>query len=86
MGKRQAFELLCRLPYHFVTECSPPERSRACGRLIVTDREGDIVGARRHVQQCSVDREEFHNGYRRLAERTGRMDDAATIPQGGALG
>ena len=69
-----------------MTECSPRERYRACGRPVVTDRDGEIVGARRHVQQCSVDREEFHNGCRRLAERPGHMDDAATILPGDALG
>ena len=86
VGKRQAFDLLCRLPFRFVAECSPRERYRTCGRPVVTDRDGEIVGARRHVRQCSVDRVEFHNSCRRLAERPGRMDDAATILPGGALG
>lgn len=72
--------------FRFVAECSPRERYRACGCPIVTDQDGDIAGARCHVQQCSVDREEFHNSCRRLAERPGRMDDTATIPPDGALG
>ena len=152
-GDRQAFDLLCRLPFRFVAERSPQERYHAYGRLIVTDRDGDIAGVcfsnrtlgvqdmdedeiepayralrafatelygaclayrhklrpgechvfdnhrvihartafdpaagRRHIQQCSVDREEFHNSYRRLAEKPGCMDDAAAILPGGALG
>ena len=130
-GDRQAFGLLCRLPFRFVAERNPQERYHAYGCLIVTDRDGDIAGVRFsdrtlgvhdmdedeiepayralrafaaelygadlayrhklrpgecHIKQCSVDREEFHNSYRRLAEKLGRMDDAAAILPGDALG
>lgn len=40
----------------------------------------------RHLQQCSVDREEFHNRLRLLARRLGRSDEAIAILPGGALG
>ena len=40
----------------------------------------------RRIVQCSVDREEFHNTYRILAEKLGRMDDANLILPNGALG
>lgn len=38
-ARGQAFGLLCRLPFRFVIEHNPRERYRACGRLIVTDRD-----------------------------------------------
>ncbi len=44
------------------------------------------AAACRHIQQASVDHEEFHSSYRRLAEKLGRMDDAAAILPGSALG
>ena len=40
----------------------------------------------RHIQQCSVDRDEFHNRLRLLAARLGRHDDALMRLPGGALG
>jgi len=46
----------------------------------------DPAAGPRYIQQCSVDREEFHNTYRRLAEKLGRADDAAMILANGALG
>ncbi len=46
----------------------------------------DPAAGPRRIAQCSVDREEFHNTYRRLAERLGRMEDARLILPNGALG
>lgn len=46
----------------------------------------DPAAGPRRIRQCSVDREEFHNAYRLLAERLGRMEDAAMILPNGALG
>ena len=43
------------------------------------------VGPRR-IQSCSVDREEFHNQLRQLAEKLGHKDDANMILPNGALG
>ena len=43
------------------------------------------VGPRR-IQSCSVDREEFHNRLRQLAERLGHLDDLHMILPNGALG
>ncbi len=40
----------------------------------------------RRLQNCSVDREEFHNSFRMLAERLGRIEDASVIFPNGALG
>ena len=46
----------------------------------------DPAAGPRRIQQCAVDREEFHNTYRILAEKLGRADDAAMILPNGALG
>ena len=43
------------------------------------------VGPRR-IQSCAVDREEFHNRLRQLAERLGHLDDLHMILPNGALG
>jgi gamma-butyrobetaine dioxygenase len=149
----EAFAFLSSTPMRFAAERNPQERYYAHGRMIVTDRDGEIVGVRfsdrtlgvqdldedqiepayralrafasemyaddlvyRHklqpgechvfdnhrvlharsgfdpsegpcyIQQCSVDREEFHNTYRQLAEKLGHEDDAAMILPNGALG
>ena len=38
----------------------------------------------RHLQQCAVDRDEFHSRFRMLAKRLGEADWADELP-GGAL-
>lgn len=149
----EAFAFLSSTPMRFAAERNPQERYYAHGRMIATDRDGEVVGVRfsdrtlgvqdldedliepayralrafasemyaddlvyryklqpgechvfdnhrvlharsgfdpatgpRYIQQCSVDREEFHNTYRQLAEKLGHGDDAAMILPNGALG
>ena len=45
----------------------------------------DPTTSSRHIQQISVDREEYHNSMRRLAERCGRWDLANLDTDAGAL-
>ena len=40
----------------------------------------------RRIQSCAVDREDFHNNLRQLAERLGHLEDAHMILPNGALG
>jgi gamma-butyrobetaine dioxygenase len=153
LNNPEAFACLTSTPMRFAAERNPQERYYSHGRMIVTDRDGDVVGVRfsdrtlgvqdldedqiepayralrafaiemyaddlvyrhklqsgechvfdnhrvlharcgfdpssgpRYIQQCSVDREEFHNTYRQLAEKLGHMDDAKMILPNGALG
>jgi gamma-butyrobetaine dioxygenase len=153
LNNPEAFAFLTSTPMRFAAERNPQERYYSHGRMIVTDRDGDVVGVRfsdrtlgvqdldedqiepayralrafaiemyaddlvyrhklqsgechvfdnhrvlharcgfdpssgpRYIQQCSVDREEFHNTYRQLAEKLGHMDDAKMILPNGALG
>lgn len=55
-------------------------------RVLHARTEFDPASGPRRIAQCSVDREEFHNSYRRLSERLGHMDDANLILPNGALG
>ncbi len=55
-------------------------------RILHARTEFDPASGPRRIAQCSVDREEFHNSYRQLCERLGRMDDANIILPNGALG
>ncbi|MDE0044593.1 MAG: TauD/TfdA family dioxygenase [bacterium] len=55
-------------------------------RILHARTEFDPGSGPRRIAQCSVDREEFHNSYRQLCERLGRMDDANLILPNGALG
>ncbi len=55
-------------------------------RILHARTEFDPGAGPRRIAQCSVDREEFHNSYRQLCEKLGRMDDASLILPNGALG
>lgn len=54
-------------------------------RVLHARRSFDPEAGERHIQQVSVDREEFHNLFRQLAERLGRFDLANWEPDAGAL-
>jgi len=74
-----------------------PQRCFECllkpGQMIVFDnhrvlhgrRAFDPLGGERWLQQLSVDREEFQNRLRQLAEAQGRSDIARWQQDGGAL-
>ncbi len=69
------------------------ERHLQPGELVIFDnhrvlharRAFDPEAGERHIQQVSVDREEFHNVFRQLAERLGRFDLANWEPDAGVL-
>ena len=45
----------------------------------------DPQAGERHIQQVSIERDEFHNIFRQLAEQVGRFDLAKWEPDAGAL-
>ena len=55
-------------------------------RVLHARREFDEQAGIRRLQVCAVDREEFHNRLRQLAEKLGRWEDFDMILPGGALG
>ncbi len=63
------------------------------GDLVIFDNQRVLHGRRafdpdageRHIQQVSIDREEFHNVFRQLAEQLGRFDLANWEPDAGVL-
>ena len=69
------------------------ERHLQPGELVVFDNHRVLHARRafnpdageRHIQQVSIDREEFHNVFRQLAEQLGRFDLANWEPDAGAL-
>jgi gamma-butyrobetaine dioxygenase len=54
-------------------------------RVLHARRSFDPAAGERWLQQVSVDREEFHNRFRQLAESCGRFDLSAWDPDAGAL-
>lgn len=54
-------------------------------RVLHARRSFDPNSGERWLQQLSIDREEFHNQFRQLAESLGRMDLAQWEPDAGAL-
>lgn len=54
-------------------------------RVLHARRSFDPTAGERWIQQLSVDREEFHNRFRQLAESCGRFDLSAWEPDAGAL-
>jgi len=54
-------------------------------RVLHARRAFDPEAGERHIQQVSIDREEFHNVFRQLAERLGRFDLANWEPDAGVL-
>ena len=55
-------------------------------RILHARQSFDEQAGIRRLQTCSVDREEFHNRLRRLAESLGHEEDAEMILPNGALG
>ena len=66
----------------------------ACGEMHLIDNHRvmharasfDPQNGARWIQSCAVDREEFHNQMRHLAQRLGYLDDLYMILPNGALG
>jgi gamma-butyrobetaine dioxygenase len=54
-------------------------------RVLHARRSFNPEAGERHIQQVSIDREEFHNVFRQLAERLGRFDLTNWEPDAGAL-
>ena len=54
-------------------------------RVLHARRAFDPEAGERHIQQVSIDREEFHNVFRQLAEQLGRFDLANWKPDAGVL-
>lgn len=54
-------------------------------RILHARRSFDASRGERWIQQLSIDREEFHNVFRQLAERQGRSDIARWEPDAGLL-
>ncbi len=81
----------------FAAELNRPERCferlLQPGELVIFDnhrilharRAFDPSAGERRLQQVSVDREEFHNFFRQLAEQQGRIDLARIEPDAGVL-
>ena len=81
----------------FYDELQKPERAYERrlqpGEMVVFDnhrvlharRSFDPSAGERHLQQLSVDREEFHSIFRQLAEQQGRQDLANWEPDAGVL-
>ncbi|MGI9462755.1 MAG: TauD/TfdA family dioxygenase [Aestuariivirgaceae bacterium] len=69
------------------------ERCLQPGELAVFDNQRVLHGRRafnrdageRHIQQVSIERDEFHNRFRQLAEQVGRFDLASWEPDAGVL-
>ncbi len=81
----------------FFTELYAPsrmfERVLAPGDMAIFDnqrvlharRAFDAQAGERHIQQVSIERDEFHNRFRQLAEQVGRYDLSNWEPDAGAL-
>lgn len=54
-------------------------------RVLHARRAFNSAAGERHIQQVSIDREEFHSVFRRLAGEQGRIDLALWEPDAGAL-
>ncbi len=54
-------------------------------RVLHARRAFDREAGERHIQQVSIERDEFHNRFRQLAEQVGRFDLSNWEPDAGAL-
>ena len=54
-------------------------------RVLHARRAFDAQAGERHIQQVSIERDEFHNRFRQLAEQVGRHDLSNWEPDAGAL-